>query len=225
VGSWPLAVRFYAQAGGQDAVVGIAQATVALQPDGSGIGDVSTTKTVASVAVSTGQTVGVGQTKDLSFTAKDANGSVVAVTPGSVLLAVTSGANRLQATTGPGVTGLLPGTASVTATVDGVVSPTQAVGVTSDTVVAITPPTPSLPINGAQQFTATVTGSTVGANTGVTWSVFELTAGGSISSGGLYTAPPDRGTYHIIATSVYDPNKSATVPVVVQSGSVGGTIQ
>jgi hypothetical protein len=61
----------------------------------------------------------------------------------------------------------------------------------------------------AAQFTAS------GANTPVTWSV-GLNSG-TITSDGLYTAPPYMGMFLIKATSVTDPTKSATATV-----SVGG---
>ncbi|MBI1745554.1 MAG: beta-propeller fold lactonase family protein [Acidobacteria bacterium] len=62
-----------------------------------------------------------------------------------------------------------------------------------------------------QTFSATVTGS---ANTSVTWSVVEVN-GGSITASGIYTAPLTLGTYHLIATSVADSTKSATITVTV----------
>ena len=60
--------------------------------------------------------------------------------------------------------------------------------------------------------TATVTGS---SNKAVTWSVTEA-MGGTVSDTGVYTAPVTVGTYHVVATSVADPTKSATatMPVV-----------
>jgi hypothetical protein len=65
-------------------------------------------------------------------------------------------------------------------------------------------------------FTAMVTGST---NMAVTWSIQEGTAGGSIDSQGNYTAPQVAGTYHVIATSMADRNRSGratvTVPIAV----------
>lgn len=68
----------------------------------------------------------------------------------------------------------------------------------------------SVPLLGgaAQQFTATVGGST---NTAVTWS----TTGGTVSASGLYTAPVLAGTYTVKATSVADPTKSASASVTV----------
>lgn len=82
-------------------------------------------------------------------------------------------------------------------------------------------------VKGANKtFTATVSGS---ANTAVTWSITEGSAGGSITSGGVYTAPNTFGTYHVVATSVADPSKSATITVhtigtsdVNASGKVDG---
>jgi hypothetical protein len=61
-------------------------------------------------------------------------------------------------------------------------------------------------------FRATVTGA---ADTSVTWTVQEGAAGGTITSAGVYTAPPDAGTYHVVATSRADPSKSAVAAVVV----------
>jgi hypothetical protein len=51
------------------------------------------------------------------------------------------------------------------------------------------------------------------------WALEEGAAGGTITSTGLYTAPSGVGTYHMTATSVADPSKSATSTVsVVASG-------
>jgi len=62
------------------------------------------------------------------------------------------------------------------------------------------------------QFTATVTGT---ADTAVTWTVQEGAAGGSISTGGLYTAPAGPGTYHVVAARTADPSKTVVVTVAV----------
>jgi hypothetical protein len=61
-------------------------------------------------------------------------------------------------------------------------------------------------------FQATVSGTT---NQGVTWSVLEGSAGGTISAAGVYTAPATPGSYHVVATSQADVSKSSAVPVVV----------
>ena len=71
----------------------------------------------------------------------------------------------------------------------------------------------------AQQFAATVTGT---SNTAVTWSVGGAgcsgAACGTISGGGLYTAPssvPSPATLSVTVTSVADPTKSASANVTV----------
>ncbi|WP_243295869.1 Ig-like domain-containing protein [Geothrix mesophila] len=83
--------------------------------------------------------------------------------------------------------------------------------------VALTPTTTSLFTGASQTFTATVTGN---ANTAVTWTVQEGALGGTITSGGVYTAPATPGTYHVIATSVADPSKVASATVTVTAAPV-----
>lgn len=65
-----------------------------------------------------------------------------------------------------------------------------------------------------EQFEAMVTGA---PDQRVTWSVQEGNAGGTIDNAGNYTAPETPGTYHVRATSVAYPNKSATVTVTVRA--------
>jgi hypothetical protein len=68
--------------------------------------------------------------------------------------------------------------------------------------VTILPATASIAISGTQQFTDTVTGS---SNQNVTWAIDGITGGnssvGTISTGGLYTAPPMIGYHAITATA------------------------
>ena len=85
--------------------------------------------------------------------------------------------------------------------------------------VSISPSAISVGAAGNQQFAATVTGS---LNQSVTWGVQEGSAGGTITSGGLYTAPSTPGIYHVVATSEADNSRSATATVTVTS--VGDTI-
>jgi len=103
------------------------------------------------------------------------------------------------------------GTASIT-----IGSPTTVAVTLSPTYVTLTP-------KGQQQFTASVTGS---SNTSVTWSVSGIgcVSGscGSITSGGLYTAPstiPSPALATVTATSVADSSKSASASVVIQSSA------
>lgn len=72
----------------------------------------------------------------------------------------------------------------------------------------ISPGLSTLQVNGTQQFSA---------NIPVTWSV-GLNSG-SITPGGLYTAPSFQGMFLVKATSVSDPTKFMTISVLV--GSMG----
>jgi hypothetical protein len=114
------------------------------------------------------------------------------------------------------------GTYHVVATSQANTALTATATVTVPLAVSVAPPTPTININETQQFTSVITGST---NTAVTWRIQEGAAGGTITSGGLYTAPGTAGTYHIIVTSQADTTKTATTTVTVQAGSASGTIQ
>jgi hypothetical protein len=87
---------------------------------------------------------------------------------------------------------------------------------TTTTTVTITSPTTSATVvaGASQTFTATVSGT---SNTGVTWSIQEGGAGGTIDAGGKYTAPSTPGTYHVVATSMADPTKSVMITVTVSA--------
>ncbi|MBZ5619798.1 MAG: Ig-like domain-containing protein, partial [Acidobacteriia bacterium] len=92
-------------------------------------------------------------------------------------------------------------TKSATATVT--VQPVQTVQV------SVSPTNASLQRGQAQQFTATVSGST---NTSVTWTA----TGGTITATGLYTAGTTAGTFQVTAKSVADTTKNASVNVVIR---------
>src|SRR5207253_488172 len=49
----------------------------------------------------------------------------------------------------------------------------------------------------------------------VDWSMQETTAGGTIDGTGLYTAPSNPGTFHVVATSHADGKQHAIATVVV----------
>jgi hypothetical protein len=79
--------------------------------------------------------------------------------------------------------------------------------------VSLSPASVTLLPGKTQQFTATVAGT---ANTAVTWSVSPTV--GTISSGGLYTAPATMGsaqTVTVTATSVVNTSKKATATVTI----------
>lgn len=100
-------------------------------------------------------------------------------------------------------------------------SKTAIITVRVHVIVAVTPATPIVSIQRSITLTAAVAGS---SNNAVTWSVLEA-GGGSITPGGVYTAPNVVGVYHIIATSAVDPTQSVTTAVTVQSSSATGAIQ
>jgi len=83
--------------------------------------------------------------------------------------------------------------------------------------VTISPQSVETAPSGTLSFTAAVTGAQTGQSTAVTWSVVEGATGGSIDTSGHYSAPAAEGTYHVVATSVADPTRTATVAVGVTS--------
>lgn len=76
--------------------------------------------------------------------------------------------------------------------------------------VLISPSSANLNQGATQSFTASVA---------VNWTVQE-SAGGSITSVGVYTAPNKSGTFHVIATSQADTTKSATATVIVAAVAI-----
>jgi len=79
--------------------------------------------------------------------------------------------------------------------------------------VSVSPTSATLTVNGQQQFTATVTGT---SDTAVTWSMSPSV--GTLSTSGLYTAPgtiSSSQTVTITATSVADPTESAGATVTL----------
>jgi hypothetical protein len=73
----------------------------------------------------------------------------------------------------------------------------------------------TLPPRAAQAFTATVFGI---SNQTVTWSIQEGSAGGAITSAGLYTAPTSSGVFHVVATSATNVAVNGRAVVTVDSG-------
>ncbi|MGC2321672.1 MAG: hypothetical protein WA463_03480 [Terriglobales bacterium] len=127
----------------------------------------------------------------------------------SVTWSATGGSISLGGTyTAPSTAGTF--TVKATSAADTTKSASATVTVSAQTVaVSISPGTASLAPSATQQFTATVTGST--GSTAVTWTA----SGGTISAGGLYTAPSSAGTFSVTAISVADPTKSAAANVSV----------
>src|SRR5215469_3811664 len=76
---------------------------------------------------------------------------------------------------------------------------------------AVSPSSPVLGPQSSQQFVAMMNGRPADA----TWTVQEGSAGGTITASGLYTGPDQVGTFHVVATFVADPPKSATATISV----------
>jgi hypothetical protein len=83
--------------------------------------------------------------------------------------------------------------------------------------VSVSPDTRLVDQGASMQFSAAVSGS---SNQAVTWSVQEGSVGGAISQTGLYSAPSVAMNVHVVARSVADSSKSATVLVAVSDVSV-----
>ncbi|MBX3112611.1 MAG: hypothetical protein KF857_11435 [Fimbriimonadaceae bacterium] len=132
-----LRATFYAQAGAAGDVVGTASAPVSLASNKLNLGTITLDSKVKHVTVSpAGPLVAGSAATQLQFSATDADGAAVAVSPGSAVFGVTSGATSLGVAADGMATPLGAGTALVHATVDGVTSPDVAVEVTGGTVVA-----------------------------------------------------------------------------------------
>ncbi len=129
---------FHAEPNGAGASVGtVSFSSTVDKTTGEINNSIAVSSVIRSVVVSV-PAVKVGQTAEVSVSARDATGSAVAVSPGSVSLAIANAAKDvdtiLEPVTGAGaepirVRGVRVGTTSLTATVDGVSSPTLAVTV------------------------------------------------------------------------------------------------
>ncbi|HZG42340.1 MAG TPA: hypothetical protein VEY93_05220, partial [Longimicrobium sp.] len=165
------------------------------------------------------QSVAVGQEKLLGFAVRDESGDLVAVSAAAIFFEVSAGGDLLDVTPQGQIRGKAPGQATVTVRIpDAQLADSAPVTVTATPLnvqIALIPETATLPVRGTQQFQATVTGS---PDTEVDWSVQEGSAGGSVNASGLYTAPNQPGTYHVIATSRADPRRSAVATVMVHVG-------
>jgi outer membrane protein assembly factor BamB len=79
--------------------------------------------------------------------------------------------------------------------------------------VALIPPSAGLNASESLQLMAQVKNA---PDQTVDWSVVEDGAAGSVSPGGLYTAPKSAGTFHVIARSRLDPSKFATATLTTR---------
>jgi hypothetical protein len=132
VGTFPLTVRFYSQPNGGGEVIGVATATVTISSTGGGIGTITTSNTVQTVTVDANQIVLVGAVETPTFSARDGDGALVAVSAGSASWTQVSGSDVGTIVQSGDLTGIKPGTVTVQVSVDGVTSGDGTVKVQND---------------------------------------------------------------------------------------------
>jgi uncharacterized protein (TIGR03437 family) len=105
----------------------------------------------------------------------------------------------------------VPGGAAVPVvlSIGGVVSNTATIAVAPISTVFLDPAATTVPQGNIQTF------SVFGIAGTVRWTVQEGAAGGSITTGGVYTAPNTPGTYHVVATSPTDATQKAVATVTI----------
>lgn len=137
-GQREIQVEFYADADAQGAKVGIAAAT--LEPHAAGADGIilKAQGTIRTVRVNPGQTLSIGETKDLWFSARDTDDNVIAVAIGAAAWTLTSGSDKLSITTTGQVRGLASGLASVVVAIDGVASAAEFLTCTATSLLRLT---------------------------------------------------------------------------------------
>jgi hypothetical protein len=140
---------------------------------------------------------------------------------GSTLSATTVNLTNASPTASVTFTPAAAGTYTISATNNGSLTNPANITFTASaaatvTSVSITPSTANMVGGTSQQFNATVNGTNSPPQT-VTWSV--QSGGGSITTGGLYTAGNAAGTAVIQATSTYDTSKSSTATITITANS------
>ena len=137
---------------------------------------------------------------------------------GSVAWSVVEGTGGAIATDGTYTAPANAGTFHVVATAEAdpqkSASATVTVSAAPVASISISPATAGLKPGETAQFHAAVTGV---SDLGVLWSVSEGASGGSIDANGSYTAPQTAGPYHVVATSHFDPSKTAAAEVTVSA--------
>lgn len=102
-----------------------------------------------------------------------------------------------------------------TAQVNNILNGTITVGNIPTATFAVTPATATVIAGGQVNLTATINGV---VTTDVIWNVIE-TSGGTVTSGGVYTAPSTAGTYHVEAFCKSDATKGGTATITVSGGT------
>lgn len=192
--------------------IGVAQLSfspTSIGPDGSATGIVTLT-----AAAPTG---------GLPVSLTSSNSTVLSV-PAYVTVPAGSDTVTFSGTASPGVTdsSQVTITAAYGSSSQGATVTVNPVGIT------VSPLSAEVVVNGSQQFTTTVVGTT---NTAVTWTVNGVIGGdsdvGTITAGGLYTAPamvPTQATVSVTAATVLDSSLTATATVTIIASLPAGTM-
>ncbi len=125
-------MTFYAQADQKGAIVGTATAVPTISGSDIDFGTFVLTGVISEVTALPSSVTVNGDPVQLEFVAKDAGGFTVAITPGSAVWSIASGAANLGLTADGLATALMPGSATVQATVDGTTSNVATVTVLSN---------------------------------------------------------------------------------------------
>lgn len=211
VGSYTLQITFFAGNDATGATVATASKAVTINAGANDLGDVAVTGTVDSITVPAGQTVAVGSTVQLTATALDSGSNTIAIPDGSITWTIVTGNSNANLNAAGEISGLNAGDVTVQASIDN--GDTE---VTAQQTVTVTAVGPSGIVVTPNPATALASGTrTFVADTAVNWSVQGGDANGTISAGGVYTAPATPGTYTITATSQANPAVTEDVQVFV----------
>jgi hypothetical protein len=220
VGAFTVSAAAYPQADGTGTVLATATAPLSLFSAQTTQFSLTLQSTIDHLELSVpATTVNAGTTMQVGVTAKDATGAIVLLTPSK--LAWNSSNTSVASVDGSGnVGGLFAGATSISVQ-DSESNKSASAVITVLLTVAVQPQTATVTLSDPVPLAAAVVGS---ANTNVTWRVVE-SDGGSITTGGVYTAPDHPGTFHVVATSDADPTRADTATITVQAGSASGTVQ
>ena len=131
-----ITIEFYTLPEGAGTIVASASALIGIESNGQIQQTITLERKVGSVEVAAGQIVTAGTQIYLTYSVKDVAGNVIAVASGSAQFTVTVGSDKVT-TVGEVATGKSGGTASVTATVDGVTSAASEITIQASVRVAL----------------------------------------------------------------------------------------
>jgi enterochelin esterase-like enzyme len=120
--------------------------------------------------------------------------------------------NHLERSPAAGRGGRVPWLALASLTLSACVGAVEVYGPAG---LSIEPTTYSMAPGGSHPFRCVASGS---SDPDCSWSVLEGAVGGGVTSAGVYTAPSNPGTYHLVAASRTDASRRATATVIVAGG-------